>query len=882
MKAVPTLCTTTQQPHKQTSHRALVATSTSSRPVSFSSISTTANSSAQRPGAAFYDEDSDYLPSPRVFLPAGRHGTSLRAAWDNAPVTAASRSATLLGESSSSPPPSSPELVSAISFDRKGKGPATRASSEQKPVPPPFDEDTPLARVRREKRKTWTRAAAAAYETELSSSLGLTATSSSAMTLPEATSSENPKPRRKKRTTAPPALTFSSSTSSTASAPIDLDGSVEILSIVPPAAPVAAGRSDNRTGNRDTAADARSQPDIIADHAWTPSPPRVRRQRQPAVRPYTEQEIIDLTSPDASGNIPVLSGIDAAIVAQSQALHEANRRHEERLAERAAQAAGYDDWFTEPASSASSTSTAFRLSAPRTSTLYDNPIWSDAAAPPSQLLTVPLPTASRQPQRLGGRAIRPSNTNQTRSSSVRCVMRNRDDDDDDVMLVDHVSAARRVMNVPQRRERTPGTAAERRTRRANIMRNASPPPLSDEEIARQLQEEEYGILQPPNAASIIAGLARNYRMGSQARPTDWVAVTDDLSGYPPEILNALVTPNGRGQAEEYMADGELSYERLLAISERIGDARPRGLAPAQVSALPSRKFTAGCMPADEAQCSVCLADYEVGETLRNNKWSKIKRLKGANDLQRARQTSRITRQLISSVKAGGGETDPAHNLYLASALQLARAHQMPKSTLENALKKAAGGGAAEEDDLHAVVYEGMCPPGVALVVEALTDNKNRTFAEIRHAFKEAGGSMTPVSYLFAKRGRIVFASPLPSSAASSSPGGDNQHPRSLADMEDDAIEAGVEDIVHADDGHDAAATGDDERTTLEVYCSVKDVLEITKRLKDAGYEMVEFGTVYASEEKIPVPPDDDGEAFGELLEMLENRDDVVKVHHNAN
>ncbi|KAJ3172928.1 hypothetical protein HDU88_004382 [Geranomyces variabilis] len=266
----------------------------------------------------------------------------------------------------------------------------------------------------------------------------------------------------------------------------------------------------------------------------------------------------------------------------------------------------------------------------------------------------------------------------------------------------------------------------------------------------------------------------------------------------------------------------------------------------------------------------------------DNKWSKIKRLKGANDLQRARQTSRITRQLISSVKAGGGETDPAHNLYLASALQLARAHQMPKSTLENALKKAAGGGAAEEDDLHAVVYEGMCPPGVALVVEALTDNKNRTFAEIRHAFKEAGGSMTPVSYLFAKRGRIVFASPSPPSSDAS--GENQQHrPRTLADMEDDAIEAGVEDIVQVDDEHqhDTGASVD-ERNTLEVYCSVKDVLGITKRLKDAGYEMVEFGTVYASEEKVDVPPTDDGEVFGELLDMLENRDDVVKVHHNAN
>ncbi|KAJ3148213.1 hypothetical protein HDU89_004808 [Geranomyces variabilis] len=857
MKALSTISTTTQQSYRQHSHRDFVATSASSRPVSSSSISTTANSLAQRPGAVLYDEDSDYLPSPSVFLPSGRHGTSLRAAWDNAPVTAASRSATLLGDSSSSPP-SSPELVSALSSDRKGKGPATRAPSPQKPLPPPFDEDVPLARVRREKRKTWTRAAAAAYESELSSSLGLTTPSFSALALPATTTPDNQKPRRKKRSTAPPALALSSSSSSTTSAPTDLDGSVEILSIVPPAAPVAAGVCDDRASNRNTTAGALAQPDIIADDEWPPSPPRVRRQRQPAVRPYTEQEIIDLTSPNSLGNIPVLSGFDAAIVAQSRALHEANRRHDERLAEMAARAAGFDDWFAEPAisSSASSSSTALWDPAPRTNALLENSTRSSVAAPRSQRSTAAFPTASMQPQRLAGRALRPSNSNQSRSSNLRRLMRNRDDDD--VVLVD-ARAAPTGTNVPLRREPR-GTPAERRARRAaNVLRNASPPPLSDEEIARQLQEEEYGILQPPNAASIIADLARNYRMNGRHALGSQPWLTDDLSGYPPEILNALVTPNGRGQAEEYMADGELSYERLLAISERIGDARPRGLAPAQVSALPSRKFTAGY-----------------------NKWSKIKRLKGANDLQRARQTSRITRQLISSVKAGGGETDPAHNLYLASALQLARAHQMPKSTLENALKKAAGSGAAEEDDLLAVVYEGMCPPGVALVVEALTDNKNRTFAEIRHAFKEAGGSMTPVSYLFTKRGRIVFASPLPPSSYASSE--NQQHrPRTLADMEDDAIEAGVEDIVQVDDEHqhDTGASVDG-RNTLEVYCSVKDVLAITKRLKDAGYEMVEFGTVYASEEKVAVPPTDDGEAFGELLDMLENRDDVVKVHHNAN
>ncbi|TPX62682.1 hypothetical protein PhCBS80983_g00363 [Powellomyces hirtus] len=240
----------------------------------------------------------------------------------------------------------------------------------------------------------------------------------------------------------------------------------------------------------------------------------------------------------------------------------------------------------------------------------------------------------------------------------------------------------------------------------------------------------------------------------------------------------------------------------------------------------------------------------------HNKWSKIKKLKGANDLQRAKRTSKITSQIISSVKAGGGETDPAHNLYLASALQMAREHQMPKATLETALKKAVGGGSDGTEDLHSSVYEGLAPPGVAIIIEALTANKNRAFAEIRHALTKRGGSMTPVSYLFTKRGRIVFGA------------GSSGH--SLSEMEENAIEAEVEDIVNLDETDQ----------TVEVYCGVKDVLAITKKLSKIGYEMKEFEMAYISSEKVDVP-EDAAENFGSLLDQLEGMDDVVKVHHNA-
>ncbi|KAJ3009816.1 hypothetical protein HKX48_007734 [Thoreauomyces humboldtii] len=242
-------------------------------------------------------------------------------------------------------------------------------------------------------------------------------------------------------------------------------------------------------------------------------------------------------------------------------------------------------------------------------------------------------------------------------------------------------------------------------------------------------------------------------------------------------------------------------------------------------------------------------------TLTDNKWSKIKRAKGANDTQRGHQTSKITRQIISSVKAGGGESDPSHNLLLATALQLARAHQVPKATIEAALKKATGSGPAEAD-LHTSTYEALAPPGVALIIEALTDNKNRTHAEIRHLLGKRGASITPVAYLFRKSGRVVFSS------------GTSGH--SLALLEENAIDAEVEDIAHVDE----------EEGTIEVLCGVRDVLNVTRRLTQYGYEMREFEAAYISEEKVDIP-DSDNEEFAALLEVLENRDDVVRVHHNA-
>ncbi|KAI8853114.1 transcriptional regulator-domain-containing protein [Chytridium lagenaria] len=137
----------------------------------------------------------------------------------------------------------------------------------------------------------------------------------------------------------------------------------------------------------------------------------------------------------------------------------------------------------------------------------------------------------------------------------------------------------------------------------------------------------------------------------------------------------------------------------------------------------------------------------------HNRWSQIKRAKGAKDVSRAKSYAKITKQIISSFRAGK-ETDPSLNPYLAAALSLARQVQMPKTNVDVALKKGMAtlgiGGEKGAEDLESVVYEGLTSYGVAVVVQALTSNRAKTFAEIRHCFKENDGALTPVLYLFSK------------------------------------------------------------------------------------------------------------------------------------
>lgn len=185
---------------------------------------------------------------------------------------------------------------------------------------------------------------------------------------------------------------------------------------------------------------------------------------------------------------------------------------------------------------------------------------------------------------------------------------------------------------------------------------------------------------------------------------------------------------------------------------------------------------------------------------------------------------------------------------------------MPKANIENALKKATGAltGGSGEAQLDTVTYEGLGPGGIACMVETLTNNRSRTNALVRHAFTKRGGVITPVQYLFARRGRLVFK------------GGSGDV--DLERMEDEAIGTGfVEDIGEADE----------ESGTLEVFTDLGGLLSAKKELEGKGFSIEKLEIAWVPKEKVELPDADSGALFGEMIEVLEELADVVRVDHNA-
>ena len=235
----------------------------------------------------------------------------------------------------------------------------------------------------------------------------------------------------------------------------------------------------------------------------------------------------------------------------------------------------------------------------------------------------------------------------------------------------------------------------------------------------------------------------------------------------------------------------------------------------------------------------------------HSKWHNIQAKKGKADAARGKVFTKLGRELLIAVKQGG--PDPAGNSKLKDVIAKCKAANMPNDTINNAIKKASGEGT--DANYEEVVYEGYGPNGVAVIVNANTDNRNRTAADVRHVFDKAGGNLGTtgcVSYMFDKKGVIVIE-------------------KASTDMDEEELM-----LLALDAG------ADDFNTSEEVYeitTAPSNFSEVREKLEDAGLTFLE-----AEVQMVPtttVALDDAGiEKMERLIERLEELDDVMDVYHN--
>lgn len=238
----------------------------------------------------------------------------------------------------------------------------------------------------------------------------------------------------------------------------------------------------------------------------------------------------------------------------------------------------------------------------------------------------------------------------------------------------------------------------------------------------------------------------------------------------------------------------------------------------------------------------------------HSKWANIKHRKEKSDSKRGKVFTKIGRELAVVVKQGG--PDPESNSKLRDAIAKAKAENMPNDSIMRSIKKAAGdmNGANYEE----IIYEGYGPGGVALIVETMTENKNRTAGDVRHIFDKFGGNMGTsgcVSFLFNKKGvMIVLKDGCPGSDADK--------------VMLDSLEAGADDVVELDDAYEIS-------TTPENFSSVRESLEkLGYSFESANIEMIPATTVNLADEKHSA-------SLEKLIDNLEDLDDVQNVFHNC-
>ena len=237
----------------------------------------------------------------------------------------------------------------------------------------------------------------------------------------------------------------------------------------------------------------------------------------------------------------------------------------------------------------------------------------------------------------------------------------------------------------------------------------------------------------------------------------------------------------------------------------------------------------------------------------HSKWSTIKRKKGEKDGARAKVFTKISREILVCIKETGS-ADPANNSRLATLVQKAKANNIPNDNIDRLLKKAAGG--SEKNDYENCVYEDYGPNGVAVIVECLTDNRNRTAGEIRHYFDKFGGNLGAsgcVSFMFSLKGIVVL----------NNEEGNIDEDKAMEDI----LESGAEDFSFED-------------SCVEITTDPAEVGRVAEALTALGYEVISAEAEQVPSTYTKLTDAEHIKKMGLLLETLDDNDDVQNVWHN--
>ncbi len=234
----------------------------------------------------------------------------------------------------------------------------------------------------------------------------------------------------------------------------------------------------------------------------------------------------------------------------------------------------------------------------------------------------------------------------------------------------------------------------------------------------------------------------------------------------------------------------------------------------------------------------------------HSKWANIQHRKKAQDAKRGKLFTRLIKEIVVAAKAGGSDLDA--NASLRTAVDKAKSQSVPKDAIERAVKRGAG--ELDGSDYEEIRYEGYGPAGVAFIVDCLSDNRNRTVAEVRHAFTKAGGNLGQsgsVAYLFDSVGVLLY-----------SPDHDEDQ------IMEAALEAGAEDVIVADDG------------SIEVLTTAEEYVAVKQAMTEAGLEPEDSDLTMRASVNAELDLDNAGKVL-RLVDLLETSDDVQDVYYNA-